>query len=313
MKIAVTSTGPTLDDNVEARFGRCPHFLIIDTDTMQYEAIENPNIALGGGAGIQSAQLMSEKGVTTVLTGNCGPNAFNVFGQAGIQVIVGVSGVVRNAVEQFKTGAFSSASGPNVASHFGVNTAPADPTATGQPMTGPVGQGGAMGSGMGGGRGMGRGMGGGRGMGKGMGRGGGMGRGMGGGGGMGKGMDMGAAMGMPTGVPPVGPAAGFPEDAGLQNPEQELAALKQQAELLEQQKRQLNNRITQLESGRKVVAVVDSGKCAGCGTCADVCPAGAIEVNGQAVVNDEACTGCAVCVMECPNEAIILAQKKVGK
>ena len=141
MKIAVTSTGPTLDDNVEARFGRCPYFLIIDTDTMQLEAIENPNMALGGGAGIQSAQLMSEKGVITVLTGNCGPNAFNVFGQAGIQVIVGVSGPVRNAVEQFKTGSLPSASGPNVASHFG------------------MGGGGGMGKGMGRGGGMGRGMG----------------------------------------------------------------------------------------------------------------------------------------------------------
>jgi len=305
MKIAVTSTGPSLDDNVEARFGRCAYFLIIDTDTMQYEAIENPNIALGGGAGIQSAQLMSEKGVTTVLTGNCGPNAFNVFGQAGVQVIVGVSGVVRNAVEQFKTGAFSSASGPNVASHFGMDAAAPDPTATNQPMTSPVGQG--QGSGMG------LGMGGGRGMGRGMGRGGGMGRGMGKGmsrgGGMGRGMGMGAPMGMPS----TGPAAGFPQDAGLQNPEQELAALKQQAELLEQQKRQLNNRITQLESGRKAVAVVDSKKCTGCGICVDVCPTNAIEVNEHAVVNAEMCTGCAACVSECPNEAIILAQKKVGK
>jgi len=305
MKIAVTSTGPTLDDNVEARFGRCAYFLIIDTDTMQLEAIENPNIAVGGGAGIQSAQLMSEKGVTTVLTGNCGPNAFNVFGQAGIQVIVGVSGVVRNAIEQFKTGAFSSASGPNVASHFGVNAAAPSPTATNQPTTSPMGQG--TGSGMG------LGMGGGRGMGKGMGRGGGMGRGMGKGMGRGGGMGRGMGTGAPMGMPSTGPAAGFPQDAGLQNPEQELAALKQQAELLEQQKRQLNNRITQLESGRKAVAVVDSEKCTGCGICEDVCPANAIEVNEQAVVNDEACTGCAVCVSECPNGAIILAQKKVGK
>ena len=261
MKIAVTSTGPTLDDNVEARFGRCPYFLIIDTDTMQLEAIENPNMALGGGAGIQSAQLMSEKGVTTVLTGNCGPNAFNVFGQAGIQVIVGVSGPVRNAVEQFKTGSLPSASGPNVASHFG--------------------------------------MGGGGGMGKGMGRGGGMGRGMG----------MGRSMGMPS----VGPAADLSENAKLQNPDQELAVLKQQAEMLEQQKQQLNQRMPQLESGRKAVAVVDSEKCTGCGICVDVCPVSGIEVNQEAVVNDETCTGCAACVSECPNEAIVIAQKKVGK
>jgi ferredoxin len=95
--------------------------------------------------------------------------------------------------------------------------------------------------------------------------------------------------------------------------EQELAALKEQAKLLEQQKNQINNRIAQLESGRKAVAVVDSGKCAGCGICEDVCPANAIKVNGQAIVNAEACTGCAVCVMECPNGAIILTQRKVGK
>jgi len=292
MKIAVTSTGPTLDDNVEARFGRCPYFLIIDTDTMQLEAIENPNMALGGGAGIQSAQLMSEKGVTTVLTGNCGPNAFNVFGQAGIQVIVGVSGPVRNAVEQFKTGSLSSASEPNVASHFGVNATPTAPTAAGQPGINPMGQGvGGAGFGMGGGRGMGRGGGMGRGMG--MGRGGGMGRGM--------------------GMPSVGPTAGLPENAELQNPEQELAALKQQAQMLEQQKQQLNQRMAQLESGRKAVAVVDSEKCTGCGICIDVCPVSAIEVNQEAVINDETCTGCAACVAECPNEAIVIAQKKVGK
>jgi predicted Fe-Mo cluster-binding NifX family protein/ferredoxin len=288
MKIAVTSTGPTLDDNVEARFGRCAYFLIINTNTMQFEAIENPNIALGGGAGIQSAQLMSEKGVTAVLTGNCGPNAFNVFGQAGIQVIVGVSGLVRDAVEQLKTGDFSSASGPNVASHFGINAAPAGPGL-------------GMGFGMGGGKGMG----GGRGMGRGMGRGGGMGKGS----GMGRRMGMTGAIGMPS----TGSVPGLPQGAGPQSPEQELAALKQQAELLEQQKRQINDRIAQFESGRRVVAVVDSSKCAGCGICADVCPVNAIKVNKQAVVNAEACTGCAACVSECPDEAIILVRKKVGK
>jgi len=140
MKIAVTSTGPTLDDYVEVRFGRCAYFLVIDPDTLDCESIRNPNIDLGGGAGIQSAHLLANKDVTVVMTGNCGPNAFQTFGAAGIQVITGIAGKVRDAVQMYKSGAVSSASAPSVQSHFG----------------------------MGGGRGMGRGMGGGRGMGRGM-------------------------------------------------------------------------------------------------------------------------------------------------
>ena len=152
MKIAVSSSGPTLDDSVDARFGRCAHFLVIDPDTLEFEPIQNPNIALGHGAGIQSAQLLANKGVTVILTGNCGPNAFQTFGAAGIQVITGVTGQVREAVRMYKSGEMAGASGPNVQSHFGM--------------------------GMGGGRGMGRGMGGGGAMGRGRGMGGGMGRGM---------------------------------------------------------------------------------------------------------------------------------------
>ena len=149
MKIAVTSTGPTLDDSVDPRFGRCAYFLIIDPETLDFEAIPNPNIALGGGAGIQSAQLMSSQDVSIVLTGNCGPNAFQTFGAAGIQVITGVGGTVRLAVQQYKSGTLTSASGPNVQSHFGTGGA------------GGMGSGRGMGrsTGMGGGRGMGRGMG----------------------------------------------------------------------------------------------------------------------------------------------------------
>ena len=147
MKIAVTATGPGLDDHVDARFGRCAYFLIIDSETLAFETIENPNIAAGGGAGIQSASLMAEKGVQVALTGNCGPNAFQVFGAAGIQVIVGVNGQVRDVVNKYKQGAFTSAPAPNVTSHFGM---------------------GGMGRGMGRGGGMGRGMGGGMGRGAGL-------------------------------------------------------------------------------------------------------------------------------------------------
>ncbi|MBL7186443.1 MAG: 4Fe-4S binding protein [Phycisphaerae bacterium] len=295
MKIAVTSTGPTLDDNVEARFGRCVYFLIVDTDTMEYEAIENPNIALGGGAGIQSAQLMSEKGVMAVLTGNCGPNAFNVFGQTGIQVVVGVRGQVRSAVEQFKAGAFSSASEPNVGSHFGMDTAPADPTLTRQPKTIPFGQGD--------GRGMGRGISGGRGMDQGMGRGGGMGRCMGGG----RGKRMGGGFGMGNWPAVEQPASPSESDV---DPAQARAFLQSQLQVLEQQKHQVEQRIRELETGRRLIAIVSLERCAGCGICTDVCPENAIEINGHAVVNSELCTGCGKCVSECPNEAIVIASTR---
>ena len=153
MKIAITSTGPTLDDAVETRFGRCAYFLIIDPDTMEFEALANPNITLGGGAGIQSAQLMADKGVSVVLTGNCGPNAFQTFGAAGIQVITAVSGQVRQAVQQYTAGALADTTPSNVQSQSSPS------------MGGGIARGGGMGRGMGGGGGMGRGMGGGGGKG----------------------------------------------------------------------------------------------------------------------------------------------------
>ena len=153
MKIAITSTGPTLDDAVETRFGRCAYFLIIDPDTMEFEALANPNITLGGGAGIQSAQLMADKGVSVVLTGNCGPNAFKTFGAAGIQVITAVNGQVRQAVQQYTAGALADTTPSNVQSQSSPS------------MGGGIARGGGMGRGMGGGGGMGRGMGGGGGKG----------------------------------------------------------------------------------------------------------------------------------------------------
>jgi len=119
MKICVTSQGNNLDSPVDPRFGRCQFFIIVGTDTMEYKTLENINITAGGGAGIQSAQLMSQNDVKVVLTGNCGPNAFRVFEDAGIRIIAGVGGIVREAIEKFKSGELQAASGPTVAGHFG--------------------------------------------------------------------------------------------------------------------------------------------------------------------------------------------------
>jgi predicted Fe-Mo cluster-binding NifX family protein len=151
MKIAVTATGPSLDAEVDPRFGRCPYFLFVETADLSFEAVANASVTLGGGAGIQSAQLMAEKAVEYVLTGNCGPNAYRTLEAAGIKVVTGCSGTARQAMEGFQSGAWSAVQQPNVGSHFGVGLGPG--AAGGQPP----GPGGGMGRGMG--RGMGPGMG----------------------------------------------------------------------------------------------------------------------------------------------------------
>ena len=120
MKIAVTAREKTLDDQVDPRFGRCAYFLIVDTENMSVEAVPNPNTTAGGGAGIQAAQLMADRGVEAVQTGNCGPNAYRTLEAADIRVVVGVTGRVKDAVELYKSGGAQSASGPNVASHSGM-------------------------------------------------------------------------------------------------------------------------------------------------------------------------------------------------
>ena len=120
MKVAISASAPGLDADVDPRFGRCQYFAVGDPDTMKFEFIENSSMMAGGGAGISAAQGIVDKGVKAVLTGNCGPNAYQVLEAAGIQVITGVSGTVKQAIEDFKAGKLKTASQPSVKAHHGM-------------------------------------------------------------------------------------------------------------------------------------------------------------------------------------------------
>ena len=120
MKIAITANSPALDAGIDPRFGRSQYFIIVDPETMQFEALENSGARAGGGAGISTAQMIAGKGVEVVLTGNCGPNAYEVLSAAGIKVVTGVAGKVQDAIQGYKSGKFQASSQPNVPGHFGM-------------------------------------------------------------------------------------------------------------------------------------------------------------------------------------------------
>ena len=120
MKICVTAMGDTLDANVDPRFGRCKYFLIIDTDSMNVNPILNESMMASGGAGIQAAQMVTKTGVDTVITGNVGPNAFQTLKAAGIKIITGVDGNIKDVVEKFNNGELKEIDAPSVGNHFGM-------------------------------------------------------------------------------------------------------------------------------------------------------------------------------------------------
>jgi predicted Fe-Mo cluster-binding NifX family protein len=119
MKIAISSTGNNLSDQVDPRFGRCPYFIIAQPDTMVFEALQNGGATAPGGAGIATAQMIAEQGVVAVVTGNCGPKAYQVLAAAGIQVFTGATGTVRQAIEDYNCGKLQPAAEASVPEHYG--------------------------------------------------------------------------------------------------------------------------------------------------------------------------------------------------
>lgn len=101
MKIGVSATGGAMDAAVEPRLGRCPFFVIVDSETMRFETFTNPATDAAGGAGPQTVQQFASRGAQVVLTGQVGPKAQTAFDAAGIEVVTGVSGKVRQAVEAY--------------------------------------------------------------------------------------------------------------------------------------------------------------------------------------------------------------------
>jgi len=119
MKVAVTSSGKTLDSPTDPRFGRAAYFILADTETGTFEVHDNTqNLNAAQGAGIQSAEMVSRLNAEAVITGHCGPNAFRTLQASGIKVVIGAQGTVSEVLEAFKSGKLKSTGSPDVQGHW---------------------------------------------------------------------------------------------------------------------------------------------------------------------------------------------------
>ena len=121
MRIAITAKGTDLDAEVDPRFGRCQYFVIVDPETMEFSAAENPAASAMGGAGPLAVQEVSRLGADALVTGNLGPNAYQAVEASGIRAYTGsTGGTVRDAVEAFRRGELAEARGATSDSHAGM-------------------------------------------------------------------------------------------------------------------------------------------------------------------------------------------------
>lgn len=120
MKIAVCSQGESLSSPVDARFGRCSHLVLIDSETGETQAFPNPSLSSSHGAAVATVQFLSAKGVKAVLAQNVGPNAHSALVASGIAVYAPEGTTVGEALEGYRQGRFQKHSGATVDSHHGL-------------------------------------------------------------------------------------------------------------------------------------------------------------------------------------------------
>jgi predicted Fe-Mo cluster-binding NifX family protein len=105
MKIIITTVSPAIESEVDPRFGRGAYLLVVDPDTLEWQAHPNPGVSASGGAGIQAARFASDQKAGAVISGDFGPHAFTALNVAGLQMyLFGACRNARDAVARFKAG-----------------------------------------------------------------------------------------------------------------------------------------------------------------------------------------------------------------
>ena len=105
MKLVISSEGPNPCDQVDPRFGRARYLIQYDSTFESFVSSDNSEQSVAAqGAGILAAQKVVGFGAEALLTGHCGPKAFQVLAEADVKIYSGIEGTVLNAVKSWKNG-----------------------------------------------------------------------------------------------------------------------------------------------------------------------------------------------------------------
>ncbi|ENK0555496.1 diguanylate cyclase [Clostridium sporogenes] len=104
MKIAISSTGKTMENLLDMRFGRCEYFQIHDTESKEVKILENEGRNASGGAGIVASNQLVDEKVDVIITGNFGPNAFEIIEKAGVKAYKCESISITSVIEKYNKG-----------------------------------------------------------------------------------------------------------------------------------------------------------------------------------------------------------------
>lgn len=119
MRVAITTTGTTLDSEVNPRFGRAEYILVHDTDTGKTQAIANQiNMGAAQGAGVQTAKRIAEAGAEAVIASHVGPRAYRALASQGIKVYLAEGLAASEALERLQQGELAESSSADVEGHW---------------------------------------------------------------------------------------------------------------------------------------------------------------------------------------------------
>ena len=119
MKIVISATGRDVESNIDATFGRCSFFLVLDTKTKDVKVLMNTTKDIPDKIGVTAGEIVANQGIDAVITTDIGPKAFEAFGKYGNKMYR-AEGKINDAVQQLEEGKLSEITAPTGPMYMGL-------------------------------------------------------------------------------------------------------------------------------------------------------------------------------------------------